>query len=1643
MARELIFQNERTRVFRLHVPGRRESVVYKERLGADGVARTRNERRVLERLAGIDGVPGLAAASPAGATIALADHDGVRLTDALPPPLAAPALLDLATRLTLIVAAIHRRGVVHKDINPGNILICGAERRPLLTDFDLATTFAEDRPAFVHHREIAGTLAYIAPEQTGRTGRGVDYRADLYALGATLYELATGRPPFVAQDPLQLIHDHLARLPVPPSELAPALPAELSAIILRLLEKEPDRRYQSAEGLAHDLARLRDRLAKGERSRFVPGERDFPLRLSPPSKLFGRDQEIAALHRALADADAGRSRGLLVAGAPGVGKTALIDELRAAVTARRGWFLAGKFDQYRHDSAAGAVAQVLRALGRMLLAEPETGLVDERRRIHDALGSQAGLITAALPEFAILIGTPPAAASCDPAEAQVQLQLASLALLRVVAATRLLVVVLDDLQWADPAALRLIDAVLTDERLSGVLLVGAYREADVGTTHALSVMLARWQRLGVAPPVLRLANLAPADLAGLLAEMLRLSMPVAEQLAQALGARTAGNPFDTVELVNALRRDGVLLPGAEGWSWDEAAIRRYVGRGEVVDLLASRIARLPPATRRLMQTMACLGGEVEISLLQAASGLPPGAVEAGLAPALEDGLLVMAVAGEQASLQCPQLRFRHDRVQQAVHDGLRPERRRALHLAAARRLMLAPKGQAYAAAQYLAAVTAVRDPQEQRRVVELFHAAAAHARTIANYELVERLLAAAVTLLDASAAPDEDPLRAAIDKERHTALCSLGRHAEADAVHAAIARRCSDPVELADVACTQVNSLLSRGRAGDAVAFGLAQLRRLGLAAPDDGGAELPERLHQLYELAAPAGAGDDPRPAVTDARILAMAKLVARISFPALLVNPSIRAWLVLESCRLWAAHGPCAPLLYNLASASFLTIAARQDYRTGYEIARRVLAIGEARELEPELSRARLGFGLFSAHWFEPLEHNLDHAARAREGLLHAGDLHFVGLTYYVSVAALLDCAATLDEYEAEVEAALAFALRTGNERAVASFLPYRQLCRALRGDTAVAGSLSDASFDEATHIQSVAANLSTVGTFHVLAALAAALLQDAPRLDHHSAEAMRLRSHMTGLYRYALIHLLRALAAAGTARQAAADARRQALSELAACRDWLAARAADAPQNFSHLLRLVEAEEAWTVGSHWAAVRAFDAALSEAEEHQRPWHRALIAERAARFHLAQGLSAAGRQLMIQSHGLYAAWGATAKLRQIEHEHQFVSGKPAAGDRTLRVSSDAIDLMAVLRASQALSSETSLARLKARIVELLGAMTGATDVQVVLWRNDPPGWSVSGQNGDITLEEAGARGLVPLAALSYAARTREPLLVDDASRDERFAKDAYVAGLDGCSLLIVPILSHGEPRAMLLLENRLGRGAFTIERLEAVTLIAGQLAVSFDNALLYASLERKVVERTRALEEANGRLETLSITDPLTGLANRRRFAEVLEAEWTRARAGGDVIALALIDVDHFKLYNDRYGHVAGDACLRLVASALSDGVRGSDLLARYGGEEFAVILPGADRRAVRQVAERLRTLVAARREPHAGTPAGAVTISVGAAAVSPGPHLSAEQLIEAADAALYEAKRSGRNRVRIGTAEPGQAPMPLPAPAGSASG
>jgi diguanylate cyclase (GGDEF)-like protein len=1584
---EVLSVTEHTRVVRLHSPDGR-TAIRKEPLGPGIDERVTHERAILRRLCGIDHIVQLAAHQPDRKSILLDDVPGVPLAQ-LPTPLDSSEIVNLMLGLMPAIATMHQHGVVHGDISPANILLADHGQSLYLVDFALAMDFAELRPQFAHPREIVGTLPYLAPEQTGRTGRSVDRRADLYALGATMYELATGRPPFGTGEPLRLIRDHLARPAVPPMELNPAVPRSLSEIIMHSLEKEPDNRYQTAEGLMHDLEQVHDGA-----QRVLVGENDVPLRLAASSRPVGRDKEIEALRAAFAGAAAGQARGLAVSGESGVGKSALVDELRPIATEGDGWFASGKFDRYRRDWEHDGVAHALRGLGRLLLAESEDEVAKIRHRLLQMLGPNAGL-AAALPEFAALLKL--SADAGDPLTARVRANRTAVEILRAVASRlRPVVFVVDDAQWAGPTPVDLLDQLLSqDEAVDGLLTVVIYREEEVRETDPLAPVLARWRRHPGRPEHLHITNLDRASNAAMIEEMLHAPSRSVADLADAVFGLTAGNPFETVQLLNGLRRDDALRPTDIGWWWDPATIERRLAREDVRQLTEARVDGLPGATRHTLQAMACLGSEVELHTLEIATGLSATTIQRRLRPALEDGLVT--VAGRTG------VRFQHDRLRDTALTGIPPAQLGPLRLRMARRLATQPELFAPAADQYLHVLDAVHGRQERYRAAELLRQAAEQSLWIGESLPAERMLSAAAQLT----ADRSTLLR--LHTARHSALFRLGRLDEADEIYQGITNLSTSPYDRVEATRAQIASLTNRNRPEDAIEAGRALLGELGWAVP--AASEANSRIDQEVDwcchwINETSESDDLSRPDVDDPTILSAGALISAMMPACFFRDQVTMAWLCLASARIWADRGPTRTLVGAVGHVPWVLVRRRQDYRAGYRLMRRLLAVGERRGYEPDLSQARFLYAFGLCHWFNPMEDEISEIKSAREGLIRGGDLQNAS---YATSMGYLDITSTVDSFAAEAESALAFSERAGNKHAVEFFQPYRWLAAALRGDLS---SIDNRDIGGAIPTDPVLA-----ASTHVARALAAALLDDPPSLAQHSQAAMSLLPSLDVTYGDWQAHLVRAISLAdqvGATTDGAA-----ALVELDEILDWVAHRAADMPRNFRHMLSLLEAERAAAVRDFRTAVRAFDSALRDSGH--RPWHRAYIAERSAKFMLANGVDHTGWSLLIEAREAYRSLGAQAKVELLDRAYPSLDvptePRSTRGTQRSSITAGAIDMLGMLAASRALSSATSIDALRSKVVDVLSDMTGATHVDLVVWNADRRRWLAVAD--DTT---AGGRHGAADSVVRYVERTREPLIVADATRDARFARDPHFQGLEWCSVLAVPVLSRGDLRAILYLENDLISDAFAEERLEAIALIASQLAISLDNALLYASLEGKVAERTRQLALANERLAQLSITDPLTGLANRRRLAETLQEEWARARRTHAPLSLAMVDIDHFKRYNDEHGHRAGDRCLQRVASQLDRCVRDVDLVARYGGEEFAVVMPATEAEAAEEVAERMRIAVIDLREPQ---PAGqVVTVSIGLATLHNADQQTTDQLIERADAALYEAKRTGRNRVRAAT-------------------
>ncbi|HMA97253.1 MAG TPA: serine/threonine-protein kinase PknK, partial [Polyangiaceae bacterium] len=681
--------------------------------------------------------------------------------------------LELALALAQTLAVVHHHRIIHKDIKPHHFFVQkNAPNMVVLVDFGIATRLSHELQTASRMTGLEGTLAYLAPEQTGRMNRVVDCRSDLYSLGVTLYQLFTGHLPFETTDPLELVHCHIARMPPNPRVHRMDLPQAIVDVVLKLLAKAAEERYQSAVGVAHDLERCLKQLRMGQTIvEFGLGEHDYSGELSIPQKLYGRENELTQLLATFERTRNGTKELLLVSGVAGVGKSALVYELQQQIV-RGGYFAAGKFDFLGSSVPYAPIAQAFRDLIRSALAESPDVLASRKESLLEAVGPNGQLLIDLVPELELIIGPQPAVPVLGPSESQHRFELVFQNFLRVFAAPgHPLVLFLDDLQWADAGSLRLLQHVLTAPGLGHLLVIGAYRKNEINAAHPLSHTLQELRRVGTAVTDLTVAPLELPHITQMLAETLTCPAEAVAELASVLLDKTRGNPFFLGQFLNTLYRDGLLCYSHEqqAWQWDVKQLSGRLATDNVVDFMLSRLQELPAGTQEMLRFAACIGHEFDHETLITVSQRSGAEVKRGLWDAVQQGLIVpldgnyrFGSVPESDSTESaePELnatyRFLHDRVHQAAYALINHEERAPVHLSIGR-LLLSRAGDnptesnLFEVADHLnRGRTSISEPRERLRLIQLDLAAGRKARDAAAPGAAAQYLAVALELLGSS-----------------------------------------------------------------------------------------------------------------------------------------------------------------------------------------------------------------------------------------------------------------------------------------------------------------------------------------------------------------------------------------------------------------------------------------------------------------------------------------------------------------------------------------------------------------------------------------------------------------------------------------------------------------------------------------------------------------------------------------------------------------------------------------------------------------------------------------------------------------------------------------------------------------------------
>lgn len=1513
------------------------------------LARLRREHAILCEL-DLPGVPRALDLLPHGRGLALVIEDlgPTSLADLIATRgrLDAKTTLHIAAPLVRTLDALHRRRIVHKDMKPRNVMIDAATLSPHLVDFGIAARLAQETQEASATEGLEGTLAYIAPEQTGRMNRPVDRRADLYALGVTLYEMLTGTTPFQAQaaDPTEAIHAHLTRVPAPPHALVEDVPLGLSDVVMRLLAKAPEDRYQSAGGLLSDLEECQRRLeASGSVEPFPLGRDDLVEDVVLPDRLVGRKVELGALATAIERARSGAATLALVAGPSGIGKSALVREV-CATSAREAYLASGKFDPMARSMPLSAFSQALRALTRYALAESPDALEAKKRGLEAALGQSGRIVTDLCPDLELIIGPQPDPPAVGASEAKNRLALLIRRLFSVFSRKDApLIVFFDDLQWADPASLDLLGRLLTDLEMQHLCVVGAYRDDEVGVAHPLTAALGALRGAGLDPIEITLGPLPPAAVTAIVAEALHADLARAEPLAAVVREKTQSNPLFLGQFLRALKDDGWLRfdPEARRFVWDLEGVKGAMVTDNVLALMARKIERLAPATRRALMRASCIGPSFDLRTLATIVERSPAAAAADLWEALREGL-VQPIGGDYRLLDAAgdaldttdvavSYRFLHDRVQEACYALVLDAERPAVHLAIGRLLVARGGGGVpdeellYVARHLNLGAREITDEVERMDVARLNLRAGRRAMAATAFEAASSLFAAGRALASEEGFARDHEACFALWLEGAEAEYLVGAFEEEESLTTAALARAKSATERARVHGLCVRALSTRGRYADAVRAGFKGLAELGVTMPEDQAAQQAafgeglgevDRLLEGSSLAALASA-----PVNEDTEHRLIFTLITEMSLPVYFVNQALYGLLIVEQVRRSLARGHSAISASSFAAYGYMVGAVMGRHAEGHAFGRLAISLCE-RFKSPAL--AAHVHTMFSNLLYvrEPLRNALDHAVQGRDAAQEAGDNLYVAACYGLPPQ-LVAAGLPIEEVEAEVDRCLALARRTKDPLAIATNTMSQQLLACLSGKTRGRTSLDSdgvviaevlAQVNEKEHPIPFYYDHAYRLFLHVLygepeAALAAA------------AGAERLTGGVMGVYWTANVAFLQALARAVLARSAAqAEAREEHEAAIAPHRTRLEALAKSCPSNFRHKTALLDAEQAALRDERWEALDHYDQAIELARENGYAQDEAIANERCGRFLLSLGRARAARSYLADAYRGFSHWGAAAKVEALVFEFPDLVLRAGKRDASSQLSASAAttagatllgratvgslrDAALVLHAAQTIAGELVLSRVVSRLMRIVLQNSGAERGVLLLSRDDRLFVEAAFRASPESIEVGQKRLLedeleIAQQAVLYAWRTCEVLALDDAPGDLRFASDPYLAERRTRSILCLPVSSQGRTAGILYLENQAAAGVFTAVRVELLGLLASQASIAIQNALLVegiqaaneevhlanARLEREVEQRTHELARSNAELAR-ELEDRTIAEAERAALREqVLEVQKAR---------------------------------------------------------------------------------------------------------------------------------------------------------------
>jgi len=1419
-------------------------------------------------------------------------------------PLSLEEFFDLSIQITDILIYIHHQGVIHKDLNTTNILVTPKNQVKLI-DFGICTNIQTEEQDNLAVDLIEGTLVYISPEQTGRTSFSITNSTDLYSLGIIFYEMLTGKPPFDSADPLEVIHFHLTRTPIMIHKVVPGLPEGIAKVVSELLEKNPDDRYQSALGLKNDLLELSALISKGkDTSDFIPKLLDKAGKFKKTQRLYGRNEEIAKLINCFDELSEKKSMLVLVSGYSGVGKSVVVKQLQHPVLEKQGIFITGKFDQFKRNTPYSGFIDAFDELIKIILAEKEEKVIRWKKKLDDVLGQNASLVIEVIPSLEKIIGKQTPAPKLPPAEQEFRFRMVLLDFIYLFAEPgHPLVIFLDDLQWSDLPSLSLLERILTNPRNGKILIVGAYRDNEVGELHPLKLTINGLLKEDIYLTSIHLNDLNQKITTQIVADSFNLNPEKAEELGEHVFAKTKGNPFFINRFLQSLFEGGYITANENGsWKWDKQVLESLAYTDNVIDLMTKEMTSLPAQTREIMKIGAVLGNTFNLNILSLVIQETPSKTYQLLTPALKVGYLIptdkyyrslslfqenIFIHENESELIYSSFRFLHDRVQQAAYLLIEENDRHQVHLQTGRILLenIPPNKLNESifdiVTHFIDSHHLVSDEEEKTRLIKLFLTAGLKAKDSTSYDVAVTYLSNAKTLLDTDSWNSNYEITFKVLSELGECEYLNNNHEKAEELFEEILKFARTNLEKLNIHYIHSSLYLKIGNNSKAYEIGKKAMLLYNIRFPDH---PLEIKLQAGYEMAKYLFLFSTKyrnveklynRKECNDPEIIAINRFLIDISTSAYQENQLLMMIVVFRIIRFYLKHGLTDASCWGFAGFSTVSYSGLGLYKRGrslWELTRKL-----HRRTGSDLVTRKLNFTLnaFNKHWERPLEEHLEEIIKNVTDCISHGDPIFAGFGISLYIWKKSATGMPLEEVIKETKEYMDY-LRHNDIGAGYQIAIVRYQCiKALAGKTVSLGSCDDGYFNEAEYLPT----LTKIGNKTGLASYYNAKLPLFYYFEQFNEgliwadKGELFQENLLGHFSISEWCFYQSLIISTTYKDPKSLEKRHYLKKFKKNLKWFKMWAQGCPENFEQQLLILLAEEKAIEGRLGAAIRLYEKAIQKSSFNGFLQYEAIANERAALYLSSSGMQKQSEGYLKEAWELYYRWNAYGKCQHMldrypkelkEVTRIYASGlSKVSPDVTSRSTTESLDLSSVMKASQKLSSQLKLDDLLLHLMEIIIENAGAQRGLLLLDKNSQLHIVSEGNSGpeqsklidSVPLQEGKQ---LPVSLIEYCWRTQEMIVLHNATKDNRFTKDSYIKDKHLLSAVCLPITNKGKNLGVLYLENKLIEGVFNDKRLEMLNMLSGQIGISLDNALLYENMEGKVKERTIELQNQKEEAES-----------------------------------------------------------------------------------------------------------------------------------------------------------------------------------------